>query len=76
MFHSPSNVYAPDSTDFSVMKPSSSFPMSRPIITRNFGFAVTGCLLLAGKAAAHEHHSDEIPEGERISADPIVHPTL
>lgn len=48
--------------------------MSKSIMTRNLGLAVMGCLLLAGQAAAHEHHSDEIPEGERISAEPIVHP--
>ena len=38
--------------------------------------APVGCLLLLGIVAAHEHHSDEIPEGERISADPIVRPLL
>lgn len=29
-------------------------------------------LSLATKVIAHEHHDDEIPEGEAISADPIV----
>lgn len=33
-------------------------------------------LLLFKIAAAHEHHSDDIPEGEAISAAPIViHPS-
>lgn len=27
---------------------------------------------LAARVIAHEHHEDEIPEGEAISADPIV----
>ncbi len=67
-------MYAPESRDFLMMEPSSSLPMSKSIMTRNLGLAVVGCLLLAGQAAAHEHHSDEIPEGERISAEPIVHP--
>lgn len=31
-------------------------------------------LWLAGQAFAHEHHTDEIPEGEAISAQPIVPP--
>ncbi len=44
-------------------------------MSRIFGLAA-GCLLLAGQAAAHEHHNDEIPEGERISPDPIVNPLL
>lgn len=30
------------------------------------------CVLLARNSAAHEHHSDKIPEGEAISAEPIV----
>ena len=29
-------------------------------------------LYLAGQALTHEHHTDEIPEGEAISAQPIV----
>ena len=27
---------------------------------------------LIGSAAAHEHHEDNIPEGEGVSPDPIV----
>lgn len=30
------------------------------------------CLSIAGHVAAHEHHSDDIPEGEGISAEPIA----
>lgn len=32
---------------------------------------------LAPQVIAHEHHDDEIPEGEVVSADPIVtlHPS-
>ena len=36
-------------------------------------------LCFAGYTLAHEHHMDDIPEGEGISADPIVrhyHPTV
>ena len=29
-------------------------------------------LYLAGQALTHEHHTDEIPEGQAISAQPIV----
>lgn len=39
--------------------------MSRPL-------RVLALLCLAGQALAHEHHTDEIPEGEAISAQPIV----
>jgi predicted outer membrane lipoprotein len=27
---------------------------------------------MVGTASAHEHHEDEIPEGQGISAEPIV----
>ena len=33
-------------------------------------------LHLAGQALAHEHHTDEIPEGQAISAQPIVPSSL
>lgn len=39
--------------------------MSRPL-------PVLALLCLAGQVLAHEHHTDEIPEGEAISAQPIV----
>lgn len=32
------------------------------------------CLSLVGVSVAHEHHGDAIPDGEVISADPIVCP--
>ena len=34
--------------------------------------AVLFCITSIGLAAAHEHHEDNIPEGEGISPDPIV----
>lgn len=37
--------------------------------------AVLGTLLLVlsfARVAAHEHHADNIPDGEAISAEPIV----
>ncbi len=37
-------------------------------------FGVLLCILSAGNATAHEHHSDNIPEGEAVSAEPIVAP--
>lgn len=33
-------------------------------------------LLVAGNSYAHEHHGDAIPEGEAVSADPIVRVSL
>lgn len=39
--------------------------MSRPL-------RLLALLYLAGQALAHEHHTDEIPEGQAISAQPIV----
>lgn len=41
--------------------------MTRPL-------RVLALLCLAGQALTHEHHTDEIPEGEAISAQPIVTP--
>ena len=41
--------------------------MSRPL-------CILALLYLAGQALTHEHHTDEIPEGEAISAQPIVLP--
>ena len=41
--------------------------MSRPL-------RLLALLYLVGQAVAHEHHTDEIPEGEAISAEPIVPP--
>lgn len=35
-------------------------------------FGVLLSLSFATSAAAHEHHTDKIPEGEAISAEPIV----
>ena len=40
-------------------------------MTRLTGFVGAACLL-AARAAAHEHHGDEIPEGEVVSAEPLV----
>ena len=50
-------------------------PYSRPlaqISTMSRPLPVLALLYLAGQALAHEHHTDEIPEGEAISAQPIV----
>lgn len=33
-------------------------------------------LCLAGHVFAHEHHMDDIPEGEAVSAEPIVYPAV
>jgi hypothetical protein len=30
------------------------------------------CVYLAGRADAHEHHDDKIPDGQVVSPDPIV----
>ena len=35
--------------------------------------SVLALLYLTRQALAHEHHTDEIPEGEAISAQPIVY---
>lgn len=35
-----------------------------------------GVILLALSVAAHEHHEDNIPDGEAVSAEPIVPFTL
>lgn len=29
-------------------------------------------MVLLGMAQAHEHHGEEIPEGEAVSAEPLV----
>ena len=34
--------------------------------------AVLCSIISAGLVAAHEHHEDNIPEGEAVSPDPIV----
>ena len=38
------------------------------------GMAMPLLLLLAvvGRVSGHEHHTDEIPDGQAISAEPIV----
>ena len=41
-------------------------------MSHTLALAAAGSFILAGRAVAHEHHSDDIPEGERISPDPIV----
>lgn len=33
---------------------------------------IASCLLLVAQATAHEHHNDDIPEGQAISAEPLV----
>ena len=40
--------------------------MSRPT-------AVVALLFLARHVLAHEHHEEDIPEGEGVSAEPIVY---
>lgn len=42
------------------------------ILTMSRPLRALALLYLAGQALAHEHHTDEIPEGEAISAQPIV----
>ena len=43
-----------------------------PTPTMSYPLSLIALLCLAGQAWAHEHHTDEIPEGEAISAQPIV----
>lgn len=40
------------------------------------GLLVSTGIVLASQAVAHEHHGDEIPEGEAVSAEPIVRLSL
>lgn len=39
---------------------------------REAGLGVTLLVLSVARAAAHEHHENNIPNGEAISAEPIV----
>ena len=34
--------------------------------------SIAALLCFAGQVLAHEHHMDDIPEGEAVSAEPIV----
>ena len=34
--------------------------------------SIAALLCFAGQVLAHEHHTDDIPEGEAVSAEPIV----
>lgn len=38
--------------------------------------AALATLVFARTGAAHEHHLDEIPDGEAISLEPLVRPAL
>lgn len=39
---------------------------------REAGLVIILLVLSVARAAAHEHHEDNIPNGEAISAEPIV----
>ena len=41
-------------------------------MAREVAIAGALCLVAAGVASAHEHHSDNIAEGEVVSPEPLV----
>lgn len=44
----------------------------RRVLVHALASTVLIALTLASRANAHEHHEDEIPEGEAISPEPLV----
>lgn len=60
-------------THLSIMVAGLPFTLGPQSVMSSHSIFITAlCLSLAATVIAHEHHGDEIPEGEAISADPIV----
>lgn len=60
------------STRSSIMATMSTFPLLHERPFKIPTLLIFLYIISFGKVAAHEHHGDAIPEGEAISADPIV----